>query len=460
MVPTSASSFNYFSFVFQAPNLNVIKNWHQLANHKQIELGIYIDTAYGKLMFNLGNDKNHTYLKPDYDAGLGDTYCPYVIASPGRGSTAASVVPQVSVKNVFDGHDHRFSVMLSNAPDFNHPSQPDKNNKMTYSYCTFHIDGKKYGPYVLQSRSGKTIAAAPKAEFGFYVKNVHYHSNGKPNEEFTKIVNLKEIYAARWFNGYGHEVDGTRVNRHWESKKFLDDLVVGASNPEPPYYYWGPNVLTGVKFYDSEDFTTSPMQVTSLHSDFTGYGTGTENVPYPTLSKTTSKSVQISNIDATPFRVRFGVSNTDNQLVFLATSDGNIGKDGKITPLSIGVFYNKMTDPITIEKIIDPSAVSNSIVLNTNWIQSERDALELMEKINMMTNTFNSEINVTIFGNPLIQIGDYVQLIYSVKKIGFDPEDTTDSNQRKIFFVKSVSHTYNEGLDTNLVLKPMFNMPQ
>jgi len=459
MVPTAASSFNYFSFVFQAPNLNTITNWNQHVNHKQVELGIYIDTAYGKLMFNLGNDKNHTYLKPDYDAGLGDVYCPYVLVFPGKGSASPTYTPQINTTNVFDGHDHRFSVLFSNTPDFNSPSQPDKNNKMTYSYCTFFVDGKRYGPYHLQNRSSKAVVASPNAEFGFYVKNIHYNLSGSVSNEYTKIVNLKEIYAARWASGNGHEIDNVRVKHHWESKQFLDNLVVGHTNPEPPYYYWGPNVLTGVKFYDNQDFTTSPMVVKSLFTDFTGYGTGTETTPYPTLGKTSSKSVQVSRIDATPFRARFAVVNTDNQIVYLATNDGKVS-GGTITPMGIVGLYNRMTDPIVLEKIIDPSAVSNSIVLNTSWIQSEKDAQNLFEKINLMANTFNSEINVTIFGNPLVQIGDYVQFIFSVKKIGYDPEDTSDSNQRKLFFVKSVSHTYNEGLDTNLVLKPMFNMPQ
>ena len=452
-IPTSASIFNYFTTVFAVPDFSSFK-WNQIHDKQQLEVGIQIDTNYGKLMFSIYNSEGKSYIRTDNE------YCSYVLRKiSSKGVNGGDIVPHFNVKNVFDGRSHRFSVIFTNSPNYSYPSQPDSNNRMSYSYVTFFVDNVRYGPYAIGTK-GSVAGAVPKKDFGVYAKNLAKHSNSSQPSEFTKTVHFMELYACRWWGDSGYAILGSRYKWHWETERFLNLLVRNTPNAEPPYYYWGPNVLTGVYFYDNETFSTLPARPKKMYLDFAGYDPkSTPTNLYPTLQPTTSNSIRKSHLLATPFRAKFAVSNSDTQIVALATVDGNINK-GKMNPLQIAGTVNVLSDPLQIDKIIDPTNISNNIQLNSTWIQSRLDAERLMEKISILCNSFNSELNVTIFGNPLVQVGDYCQLVFSVKKIGFDPEDTDDSNNKKIFYVKSVTQTYNEGLNTSLVLKPMFYLPQ
>jgi hypothetical protein len=144
-------------------------------------------------------------------------------------------------------------------------------------------------------------------------------------------------------------------------------------------------------------------------------------------------------------------------LVWLSTSNNQV-EGTEFTPMSFNANYNKTTDPIVLERVIDASSIANSIQLSTNWVQSDHDAKVLLNKIGLLANSFNNEVSVTIFGNPLIQTGDICQFAYSLKRLGYDPED--ENVKTKMFLVKSVNHNYGAGLKTELVLKPLFDVPE
>jgi hypothetical protein len=55
---------------------------------------------------------------------------------------------------------------------------------------------------------------------------------------------------------------------------------------------------------------------------------------------------------------------------------------------------------------------------------------------------FSRTVNIKIFGNPLIQVGDVVTLSYYLKGL---------SEQK--YVVHSISNTFNSGLETSLILK-------
>jgi hypothetical protein len=216
--------------------------------------------------------------------------------------------------------------------------------------------------------------------------------------------------------------------------------------------------LRGVKFYDGVNFETNPIEVDTLKTEFAGYtprATATQTVK--TLTNTTDKNLIISQINKTPFRFSMAISHNKSEVVFLSTKDGQI-QGTSFTPFALRANYNKFTDPRVIEKVIDASSIANSMQLSTKWMQSDTDANMLLNKIALIANTFNNEVNLSMFGNPLVQVGDICQLIYSLKRIGYDPE--TDVVTPRYFLVKSVSHSGAAGLTTQLTLKPLFDIPQ
>ena len=139
----------------------------------------------------------------------------------------------------------------------------------------------------------------------------------------------------------------------------------------------------------------------------------------------------------------------------MSSQDGNISQ-GKIENFAINAHFFKSSEEKTLERIIDNANINQSATLTSNWIQNTAHAQNLMKKIMIMINSFNQTISIQIFGNPLIQVGDICQFVYTLKKIGYDPEG--QGVIPKYFIVKEVSQEFTGGLVTNLVIKPLFNM--
>jgi hypothetical protein len=66
----------------------------------------------------------------------------------------------------------------------------------------------------------------------------------------------------------------------------------------------------------------------------------------------------------------------------------------------------------------------------------------MLKIVEMGIDGFSKNVSLSIFGNPLIQVGDIVTLNYSLNGI---------SSQR--YMVHSVSHSFDSGLSTSLTMK-------
>lgn len=448
--PTNAKNFNYFSFRFKAPNFSTRTNWG--ADKEIIEFGLFLQTSDGNLMIGLSNNKKKTYLKTNVDrgsTGAGDDendMSNYVL----KRIQSDEVLWSRETKGVFDGKVHRMSVVFHSTPQF------DSAASGVYRYCTIILDETSYGPYLLSRYLTKNNFAIPDGFWGFYVRNVDRNFDSRGTVK-TANVNLYEMYACDWWDGEVTEITRGKKRWHWQSEHFLTGLVNKNKDIEPKYYFWGPMTLRGVKFYDNVNFETSPVNTQTLKTNFAGYSPkSTATQTFKTLTNTSKKNLMFSDIGKTPFRFSMAVTHDKSELVFLSSEQAIEGT--AVTALSINGRYNKLTDPRVIERVIDASSIANSIQLSTKWVQSESDAKALLNKIAMLANTFNNEVNLSIFGNPLIQVGDICQLVYSLKRIGYSPE--TDVIVPKYFFVKAVSHSIGTGMTTQLTLKPLFDMPE
>lgn len=82
--------------------------------------------------------------------------------------------------------------------------------------------------------------------------------------------------------------------------------------------------------------------------------------------------------------------------------------------------------------------------IDSKWIQSRAEAERLGNWILKHWSGGNDEVSVEMFGNPLIQIGDVVTLDYPHKNI---------SRNTHRYFVVAVSHSFENGLSTQLTLR-------
>jgi hypothetical protein len=80
-------------------------------------------------------------------------------------------------------------------------------------------------------------------------------------------------------------------------------------------------------------------------------------------------------------------------------------------------------------------------------VQGDNDAYRILTDIATLMSGFHRDINIQIFGNPLVQLGDFCQLKYTLKRIG--------TQTPVYYYVNSITQNFQNGLTTTLNLKPM-----
>ena len=425
---TSASSFNEFSAVFQIPDSRkaVISE-----DTTTIEVGMHIYMG-GNNTLLIGMRNNHT--KDGNKVFLAfSEYSDYFTTEFGSKNMK-------EIGNVFDGMKHRICITT------------DWINKIWV-----YIDEKFYAKYILN----KPLIRKNASYWGFYVENLIKKPTGSQFVHKTIYADLHELYAVDYssapYDSYKTSLgDVVNYRHHWLNPKFLNNLLKNEKNVEPNYYFWGDNLLTGVKIYDKVEFTTSPVLEPKVKVDESfGYNPEQPVLGEARYHKATLKDLGISEILTSPFNFSaMVVNNTQSgEAVWIGKSEGQVNSS-PITPFTINAEALMLSDSHTFTKIINHSEISNSVTLTTLWIQNTREAEELIKQVELMADSFAAQINVTLFGNPLIQVGDICQLIYTPKKIGYDPEN---AGARKVYcLVKSVGQDFSGGLKTNLSLRPLF----
>jgi hypothetical protein len=99
------------------------------------------------------------------------------------------------------------------------------------------------------------------------------------------------------------------------------------------------------------------------------------------------------------------------------------------------------SEPEILEALLVESNGGDTAQLDSQWIQSKSAARKMLRIIEMGVDGFSTKLSLSIFGNPLIQIGDVVTVSYALNGM---------LNQK--YLVTSVSQAFDSGLSTTLGL--------
>lgn len=321
----------------------------------------------------------------------------------------------------------------------------------------FNQDGELLASAKINYPSGNLV------NFGTYYYNYDSENIG---------VAVSEIYATEWqtlptsFDIICSEILSNRLKYHFSTRNYLNNVVQGIPNTNN-YYMWTSELsFKGLSVYQNRDLEYTPCipgtfqylkvyydpDAPQQYRDENGkLQWMPQESPYHSVK---INDISYSDICASPFRTSMAMVNNSDQMIFISTDSGKIG-EVPVTPLGISAVKQTLSKDNNIEKIINSQNIKETIQMDSPWVQSKKDAEELVELVQILSKTFNGTISAKIFGNPLIQIGDFCQVVYSLKNIGYDRERGIIP---RYFFVKSISHNYSDGFDTELILKPMFGM--
>lgn len=160
--------------------------------------------------------------------------------------------------------------------------------------------------------------------------------------------------------------------------------------------------------------------------------------------KVNKNALAVSRVAGTPQTARFAVMNVANESIFL-TQDSS----SAITKTQFSLSARAITPGDTKELIVplDNGQNGYQVILESDIIQSEDQARALASMISRSLDTEIDSINVSIFGNPLLQLGDIVKFNFNNKKI--------TSSADEFYIITSIAQNFQEGLATDITIKPL-----
>ena len=260
-----------------------------------------------------------------------------------------------------------------------------------------------------------------------------------PSQSGTDAGGIREIYAT-------HKCLFERsVSYYFQDREFLNGMVQNQNvfSRSKSYMMQTKPEVIGINTYDVQYTTPAAVSVDVWPIKYLlKYIPGSDVVDQQYMQEklVDQWSLSYSTIMNTGFRAKFAIANNTSHMVFLKKDPTELLQGVSVLNLWTQEIIAP-SDPEILEKIVDPANTAEVVQLDSNWIQSKDSANKLINTIARGIEIFSQEVSVDIFGNPLVQVGDIVELSYNLGGL----------NQQK-YMVQSVSHSFDSGLSTKLVL--------
>jgi hypothetical protein len=302
------------------------------------------------------------------------------------------------------------------------------------------ITGMKQRPTLPDNLATGTKFGFHSCRFPQIIDNL-YPPNLSDTQPFsTTPATLREIHATV------KPLLERSVSYFYQDREFLNGMV-----QKQPLYTQSPTYLmqttpevSGINYYDVQYQTPAAVSVDILPVEYMmRYFPGNEPIDRNQFQKklVDEYSLAYSTPINTGFRARMAIANGSPHMVHLKKDSDELNN----VTINLNLWTHEIvapSDPEIIENIIDHSNLSETVQLDSEWIQSKQAAYKMLAVVQKGIEGFSKNVSLNIFGNPLIQIGDTITLSYSLNGI---------VQQR--YLVHSVSHSFRQGLTTSLNLK-------
>ena len=311
-----------------------------------------------------------------------------------------------------------------------------KNPDPNKPYFEIHINNKKVNLLT------KPIDFSTVGRFGIFSQTTNAQAGTTGGMGFT------EIYATQT------PLDTPNINYHWQLNSFANTLAGKHKVFEINYMLQVRPQIIGINYYDVQYQTAPALNAYSVPAPYDWFyfeedkttpinpATGTRELKLASIS-VKEDALNYSNIYNSGFRGRFAVINASPSMVWIKKTP-----DSK-NPVDVTYLVNtndlvSLSSENSIEKIFDSANISESIEINSNWVQSKSAAINLLKNIFRAVDGFSRDTQISIYGNPLIEVGDVIQVNYDLKNI-----------LNKKYFVHAVEQSHNYGLETIVTLNEL-----
>ena len=279
--------------------------------------------------------------------------------------------------------------------------------------------------------------------FGFYASNVPRSIPDVVYPGLTSadsiLANLREIHATE------KPLMSRSAGYFYQETEFLNGIVQKQplSLNSLSYIMQTTPEISGISYYDVQYSTPAACSVDYLPVQYAltyHPGTSKEQQAFALKKIVTQESVAYSTPLNTGFRARMALANNSPHVVLLTNEPNEIVK----TKVNLKLWTNEIiapSEPDILEALIDDSNQNDVAQLDSEWVQSRLAGQKMLKIVESALDGFATTVTLEIFGNPLIQIGDPIDLSYDLNGI---------EDQR--YVVTAVSHSFSDGLSTSLTL--------
>ncbi len=267
---------------------------------------------------------------------------------------------------------------------------------------------------------GMFIRGNTRAEFE-YLYAIRREEEPGMLEDFSLLDKVERAYT-------GNQWDREWVYRWREYKKRVKRKSVKARMRYNRQFFdeFGP-IVHEVREFDVK-FDPAPILHSRLYmsNDWSGCAIEYESTPFGAtfvIANTSRKNAVLHGEDTISF------SGTGDSIDQILTVFGRV-----LVMKDAEEVLAKNDDQIRIRG-------KNESEISSPWIQSKQQAQDLADWINANFSYGNEKATIEVFGNPLIELGDVVNVLYPQKHINSD------------FFVIGVSNNFANGISTTLTLR-------
>jgi hypothetical protein len=256
----------------------------------------------------------------------------------------------------------------------------------------------------------------------------------------SRTIEFEEIYATQT------AIHTPDAYYHYQLPWFAEKIASNKKIFEISYIVQPRPVIIGVNYYDIKDAQSPSMDAFPLKLKYDWYyvvdgdtPSADQKIKRPFI-KVNENALSYSPIYHSGFRSRFAIVNASPSQVWIRKKPDSIN--------TIDVDFSVITNTliqlgpdVTIEKIFDEANINESVNISSNWVQDKATAQAILKNVYRALDGFTRDTTVSIYGNPLYEIGDIVRVNYGLKNI---------TNQK--YFVQGVQQSFDTGLTTILTL--------